>query len=47
MVVDDLRAAVAAATPVEASLLMPLIKRAHELSQDIQELLSARASDGS
>ena len=47
MLAGDLRAAVAAATPVEALLLMPLIKRAHELSQDIQELLSARASAGS
>ena len=47
MVADDLRAALAAATPVEALLLLSLIKRAHELSQDVQELLSARASDGS
>ena len=47
MVTGDLRAALAAATPVEALLLLPLIKRAHELSQDVQELLSARASDGS
>ena len=47
MVAGDLRAAFAAATPVEALLLLPLIKRAHELAQDIKELLSARASDGS
>jgi len=47
MVAADLRAALAAATPVEALLLLPLIKRAHELSQDVQELLTARASDGS
>jgi len=47
MVAGDLRAALAAANPVEALLLMPLIKRAHELSQDIRELQSARASDDS
>ena len=47
MLAGDIRAALAAATPVEALLLLPLIKRAHELSQDVQELLSARASDGS
>jgi len=47
LVADDLRAALAAATPVEALLLLPLIKRTQELAQDIQELQSARASDSS
>ena len=47
MLAGDLRSALAAATPVEALLLLPLIKRAHELSQDIRELQSARASDDS
>lgn len=46
MVGKDLRAALAKATPVEALVLLPLIKKAQELSQDIQELMSARACNG-
>lgn len=44
MVANDLRAALASATPVEALVLMPLIKRAQELSQDLQQLQAARSS---
>ena len=44
MVADDLRAALAAATPVEALVLLPLIQRAEELVQDIERLLAARSA---
>lgn len=44
MVAADLRAALAAGTPVEALVLLPLIQRANELSRDIEQLLSARAA---
>lgn len=46
MTAHDLRAALATATPVEALILLPLIARAEGLSQDIQAMLSARASAG-
>lgn len=44
MVAADLRAALAAGTPVEALVLLPLIQRANELSRDIEQLLFARTS---
>jgi len=47
LVADDLRGVLAAETPVDALLLLPLITRAYELSQDVHELLSARASNSS
>lgn len=44
MVAADLRAALAAGTPVEALVLLPLIRRAQELVQDIERLLAARSA---
>lgn len=44
MVAADLRAALAAGTAVESLVLLPLVQRANELSRDIEQLLSARAS---
>lgn len=44
MVATDLQAALAAGTPVEALVLLPLIRKAADLTREIEQLLSARAS---
>jgi hypothetical protein len=44
MAAADLRAALAAGTQVEALVLLPLIRRAQELAQDIEQLLAARSA---
>ncbi len=43
-VAGNLSAAQATATPVEALVLLPIIRRTQELSQDIEQLLSARGA---
>lgn len=44
MVVSDLQAALGQSTAVEALVLLPLIKRAQELGQDIQGFIAARSA---
>ena len=44
MLAVDLRAALAVGTQVEALVLLPLIRKAQELSQDIEQLLAARTA---
>lgn len=44
MVAADVRTALAAGTPVEALVLIPIIRRAQELVHDIERLLATRSA---